>query len=193
MATKLKLFAASVLFSLIVFSSVPAEAKTKSLLEVEGDRVVTLSIDKKVRLPRKFLRGAQAKQYLGSMDALKEKVTTNPYTGENVIRHASSSRYLNISDGVIFNTGGGKIGYAVRRDGAFTVIIDYPRGRKLKEVDEALFDVYANVINDDCREPHVFFNKEGEEAAILFLPRSMRVFQETTKDGLVAIEVFEQI
>jgi len=174
-------------------SAVVSEAKTKSLQEVEGDRVVALKIDKKASLPKRFLKGQAAKDYIGSFDDLKERVTKKLYTGENVIRHAKSPRFENISDGVIFNTGGGKIAYVLRRDGAFTVIIDYPSGRKLSEVDEELFDKFANTINDDCPAPYVFFDKEGNEAAIAYLPRTMRVDQMLTTDGLIAIEVSERI
>lgn len=169
------------------------EAKTKSLQEVEGNRVIALKIDKKAKLPKKFLKRNEAQANIGSMDDLKNKVTGNLYTGENVIRHEKSPRFLNISDGIIFNTGGGKIGYVSRKDGAYTMILDYPEGRKLEVVDEALFDKYSNVINDDCTVPYVFFDKVGNEAAIVYLPKSMLVYQYITVDGSVAIEVFEQI
>jgi hypothetical protein len=170
-----------------------SEAKTKSLQEVEGDRVVVLKIDKKAKLPKKFLKRNEATAYIGSMDDLQKKVTGNLYTGENVIRHEKSPRVLNLSDGIIFNTDGGKIGYVSRKDGAYTIILDYPEGRKLETVDEALFDKYSNVINDDCTVPYVFFDKDGNEAAIAYLPKSMLVYQYITIDGSVAIEVFEQI
>ena len=170
-----------------------AEAKTKSLQEIEGDRIVVLNIDRKAKLPKPFLKKDEAQKYIGSWDDLKRRVTKNLYTGENVIRHAKSDLFLNISDGIIFNTGGGKIGYVRRKDGAFTVIIDYSQGRKLPEVDEALFDRYAIVMNDDCPNSFVFFDKDRQEAAIIFLPRSMRVEQYLTQEGLVAIEVSERI
>lgn len=169
------------------------EAKTKSLQEIEGDRVIMLKIDRKAKLPKKFLKKKEASAYIVSLDNLKEKVTENLYTSENVIRHAKSDHFLNLSDGIIFNTGGGKIGYASRKDGAYTIILDYPEGRKLEVVDEALFDKYSNVINDDCTVPYVFFDKDGNEAAIVYLPKSMLVYQYVTTDGLIAIEVFEQI
>lgn len=169
------------------------EAKTKSLQEIEGDRVIMLKIDRKAKLPKKFLKRNEASAYIVSLDNLKEKVTENLYTSENVIRHAKSDHFLNLSDGIIFNTGGGKIGYASRKDGAYTIILDYPEGRKLEVVDEALFDKYSNVINDDCTVPYVFFDKDGNEAAIVYLPKSMLVYQYVTTDGLIAIEVFEQI
>ncbi len=185
----LKTMAAIALF--IFTGAISAQAKTKSLHEIEGDRVIVLNIDRKARLPKKYIKRAEAKKYIGSLDDLKARVTKNLYTGENVIRHGKSDRFLNLSDGIIFNTGGGKIGYAQRRDGAYTVIIDYTDGRKLEEVNEEIFDEYVNVINDDCPYPYVFFDKDGQEAAIMYLPKSMRVFQYLTKDGLVAIEIFE--
>lgn len=168
-------------------------AKSRSLQAIEGDRVVALKIDKKAQLPKRYLKGKDAWKYIGTLDDLKKKVTTSAYTGENVIRHAKSPRFQNLCDAIIFNTGGGKIGYAHREDGAFTVIIDYPEGRKLTELDEKLFDDYTNVINDDCTVPYVFFDRKGEEATIVFMPTSMTVYQDVTTDGLIAIEAAERI
>jgi hypothetical protein len=168
-------------------------AKSRSLQAIEGDRVVVLKVDKKAQLPKRYLRGKDAWKYIGTLEDLKKKVTASPYTGENVIRHAKSPRFQNLRDAIIFNTGGGKIGYAHRDDGAFTVIIDYPEGRKLKDLGEDLFDDYTNVIDDDCTVPYVFFDQKGEEAAIVFMPTSMTVYQYVTTDSLIAIEATERI
>lgn len=176
----------------VMFSSM-TEAKTKSLQEIEGDRVVVLKIDKKAKLPKKYIKKKKAAEYIGSMEELKEKVTTNLYSSENVIRHAKSDRYLNISDGIYFNTDGGKIGYVSRKDGAYTIIVDYPQGRKLEVVDDALFEEYANYISDELTVPYVFFDKDGNEAAIAFLPPFVLVYQYITTDGLIAIKVKERI
>lgn len=185
------LFTGLLAASIIFCGYLSAEAKTKSLQDVEGDRIVVLKIDKNAKLPKAFLKGKEAQAYIGSFDDLKTKVTKNLYTGENVIRHERSPKYSNLSDAIIFNTGGGKIGYVHRKDGAYVVIINYPDGRKLKEVDEKLFDEYARVINGDCTVPYVFFDKDGKEAAIVYMPSSLRVYQYLTTDGLVAIDASE--
>ncbi|HAJ56552.1 MAG TPA: hypothetical protein DCL35_02150 [Candidatus Omnitrophica bacterium] len=185
-----------VCFALIFFLSAvvaAAHAKSLSLQEVEGDRKIVIKLDKKTKLPKAFLKGKEASAYIGTLEDLKRRVTEDVYSGESVVRHDKSPRYQNLSDGVIFNTGGGKIGYVTRKDGSFTVVIDYPTGRKLKTVDEALYDEYANVISDDCTVPHVFFDTEGREAAIIYLPSSMMVYQNITEDGLVVVRVTERI
>ncbi len=190
-----KLIQVILLNILIVFGAVSfTEAKTKSLQEVEGDRVIVLRIDgsKTRKLPKKFIKKKKAEKYIGPMEELKKKVTGNLYTGEDVVRHSKSPRYQNLSNGIIFNTGGGKIGYVNRKDTEYTIILDHTNGTKLDEVNEGRFDEYANVINDDCPIPHVFFDLEGNEAAIIFLPRQMLVYQYVTREGLIALKIFER-
>ncbi|MBI5873446.1 MAG: hypothetical protein HZB36_04805 [Candidatus Omnitrophica bacterium] len=187
------LFMCFITMLILVLGFATAHAKSMSLQEIEGDRKVLLKIDKKAKMSKPFLKRKQAQDYIVTSEDLKKRVTGNLYTGENVIRHDKSPRFQNLSDGIIFNTGGGKIGYAKRKDGSFIVIIDYPTGRKLRDVNEAVFDEFANVINDDCTVPYVFFDKEGQEAAIVYFPSSMVVSQYLTQDGLVAIEASERI
>ncbi|MFH0877988.1 MAG: hypothetical protein V1863_07185, partial [Candidatus Omnitrophota bacterium] len=138
----MKKIALAVLLISILYSagSTRVFAKTKSLHDIEGDRKIFLNIDRRAKLPKPYLKKRKAQAYIGSLDDLKQKVTANHTTSENVIRHAKSPRFLNLSDGIIFNTNGGKIGYVERRDGSYIVIIDYPDGRKLDVVDEPLFE-----------------------------------------------------
>ncbi len=168
-------------------------AKSEGLQDVEGDRIVVLNIDRSAHLPKPFIKGKEASKYIGSRDELKSRLMKKGYTVENVIRHERSPRYQNLSDAVVFDTKGGKVGYVHRKDGSFTMILDYPNGRKLSVVDDASFDRFANVISDDCTVPYVFFGKDGQEVAIVYIPNSMAVWQYVTREGMVAIEVSERI
>jgi hypothetical protein len=135
-----------------------------------------------------MLSRKKAEEYIGD---LKEKVTDGTYTGVILTRKKRGVKYFNIADGVIFNTGGGRFGYKTKKDGKYVIALDHSEGRKKDIVDEEKFLDFQIAINDDCPAPFVLFDKNGDEAAIVYLPRHIMIRQKFTKDEEVVIKLKE--
>jgi len=154
--------------------------------EYEGARVVSVRYTGKIKAGKKLLRKKDAEEHIGD---LRQKVTDGNYTGANLIRKARGVKYFNISDGVVFNANGGRFGFVKKKDGQYIIALDHPDGRKKDVVDEDNFHDFEIAINDDCRAPYVFFDQDGNEAAIVYLPRHVLIRQKFTKNGEVVLKI----
>lgn len=150
----------------------------------EGLRVVPYRIDTRAKPGRKMLRKKAAWEYIGN---IKERLLSGNYTGEILLRSTPDPKRNTLSDGIIFNTNGGRNYYVTRKDGEHTIMIDAPGGRKEVLVTEANFPKFENTMHDDNDRPYVFFDKDGNEAAIVFVEWHTKVRQKFNKTGEVVI------
>ena len=131
-----------------------------------------------------MIKKKEAWEYIGN---LKERLINGEYTGEILLRSAPDPKYNTLSDGIIFNTGGGRNYYVTRKDGEHTIMLDVPGGRKELTVTEENFPKFENAIHDDNGTPYVVFDQDGNEAAIIFLDWHTNIKQRFNKTGEVAI------
>ena len=152
----------------------------------EGMRVVPYRIIRSIKPGRKILKKKKAWEYIGN---LKQKLLSGNYTGEIFLRSAPDPTHNTISDGIIFNTNGGRNYYIKRRDGEHLVMLDVPGGRQEVKVTAANFPKFENAIHDDNGTPYVLFDRDGNEAAIVFVEWHTRVKQHFNKTGEVIVEL----
>ncbi len=150
----------------------------------EGLRVIDYNVDRRKKAGKKILSKKKAWEYIGD---LKERLISGNYTGEILLRSAPDPKRNTISDGIIFNTGGGRNYYVKREDGNHIIMLDVPGGRKEKLVTEDNFPKFENTINDDNKSPYVLFDEDGSEAAIVFLEWHTNIKQKFNKTGEVVI------
>jgi len=150
----------------------------------EGMRVVPYRIDPRAKPGRKMLKKKAAQEYIGD---IKERLLSGNYTGEILLRSTPDPTHNTLSDGMIFNTDGGRNYYVQRKDGEHEIMIDAPGGRKEMLVTTANFPKFENTMHDDNDRPYVLFDKDGNEAAIVFVERHTRVKQKFNKTGEVII------
>ena len=131
------------------------------------------------------LTGNEASRHLGD---LKGHLLAGPYTYEILGRNHRDAMYGRFSDGVIFNTQGGKFLYPRRHDGDHLVVIDAPDGREEDPVTEdAWRQKIQNAISDDNRIPYVFLDDQKNEIAILYVGKGTQVIYRINPDGLLEI------
>lgn len=150
----------------------------------EGMRVVPYRIDTRIKPGKKMLKKKEAWKYIGNM---KRKLLSGNYTGEILLRTKADPKYNTLSDGVIFNTNGGRNYYITRRDGEHVIMLDVPGGRQEITVAESNFPKFENAIHDDNNTPYVLFDRDGAEAAIVFVEWHTRVKQKFNKTDEVII------
>jgi len=150
----------------------------------EGLRTVSYNPDPGISPAREMLKKDAAWEYIGD---LQERLFSGVYTGEILLRAKPDPKYNTLSDGIIFNTGGGRNYYARRKDGEHIIIIDAAGGRQEIAVTPETFFKFENSIHDDNDVPYVFFDREGNEAAILFAEWHTRVRQKFNETGEVII------
>ncbi len=150
----------------------------------EGMRVVPYRIDSGIKPAREMLRKDAAWEYIGG---IKQKLFSGNYTGEILLRTKTDPKYNTLSDGIIFNTNGGRNYYIKRKDGEHTIMLDVPGGREEILVTEASFPKFENAIHDDNDTPYVLFDRDGNEAAIVFVEWHTRIKQKFNKTGEVII------
>jgi len=150
----------------------------------EGLRVIDYNVDRRKKPGKKMLKKKKAWQYIGD---LRERLTSGNYTGEILLRSAPDPKHHTISDGIIFNKGGGRNYYVKREDGHHIIMLDIAGGRKEKIVTEENFPKFENAINDDNNRPYILFDEDGNEAAIVFLEWHTNIKQKFNKTGEVVI------
>ena len=150
----------------------------------EGLRVIDYNVDRRKKPGREMLKKKKAWEYIGD---LKERLISGDYTGEILLRSSPDPKRNTLSDGVIFNTGGGRNYYVKREDGHHIIMLDVPGGRREKKVTEANFPKFENTIADDNNRPYVLFGEDGDEAAIVFLEWHTDIRQKFNRTGEVVI------
>lgn len=150
----------------------------------EGMRVVPYRVTRRIKAGREMLKKKKAWKYIGN---LKEKLFSGNYTGEILLRTKTDPKYNTLSDGIIFNTGGGRNYYITRRDGEHVIMLDVPGGRQEIKVTEVNYPKFENTLHDDNATPYVFFDQDGNEAAMVFVDWHTRVKQQFNKTGEVII------
>ena len=150
----------------------------------EGMRVVPHRIDSSIKPGREMLKKEAAREYIGD---IKQRLLSGNYTGEILLRTKPDPKYHTLSDGIIFNTNGGRNYYIMRKDGKHTIMLDVPGGRQEVTVTEANFPKFENAIHDDNDTLYVFFDRDGNEAAIVFVEWHTRVKQKFNETGEVII------
>jgi len=154
----------------------------------EGMRVIPYRIDTNAKPGRKMLKKKAAQEYIGN---IKEKLFSGNYTGEILLRTKPDPKHNTLSDGIIFNTNGGRNYYIKRTDGEHVILLDDPGGRQEITVTEENFPKFENTMHDDNDDPHVLFDKDGNEAAIVFVEWHTRVRQEFDKKTGEVIIILE--
>jgi hypothetical protein len=152
----------------------------------EGLRVVPYRITRSIRPGRKMLKKKAAWEYIGN---IKQKLLSGNYTGEILLRTKPDPKYNTLSDGIIFNTNGGRNYYIKRKDGEHLIMLDVPGGRQEIMVTDANYPKFENTMHDDNDIPYVLFDRDGNEAAIVFVEWHTRVKQKFNKGGEVIIEL----
>ncbi len=152
----------------------------------EGMRIVPYRVTRKIKAGKKMLRKKTAWEYIGN---IKEKLLSGNYTGEILLRSKPDPKHNTLSDGVIFNTNGGRNYYIDRKDGKHTIMLDVPGGREEVVVTGANYAKFENTLHDDNGTPYVLFDRDGNEAAIVFVDWHTRVKQQFNKTGEVIIEL----
>jgi len=150
----------------------------------EGMRVIPYRIDSSIKPGRKVLKKKAAWEYIGN---IKERLLSGNYTGEILLRTKTDPKYNTLSDGIIYNTNGGRNYYVDRKDGKHTIMLDAPGGREEIVVTEGNYAKFENAMHDDNDSPYVFFDQDGNEAAIVFVEWHTRVKQKFNKNGEVVI------
>ncbi|MEA3305994.1 MAG: NUDIX domain-containing protein [Candidatus Omnitrophota bacterium] len=150
----------------------------------EGMRVVPYRIDRSIKPGREMLKKKEAWEYIGN---IKEKLLSGNYTGEILLRSRTDPRYNTLSDGIIFNTNGGRNYYIKRKNGEHMIMLDAPGGRQEVKVTKNNFAKFENTIHDDNDAPYVLFDCNGNEAAIVMVEWHTRVKQKFNENGEVII------
>ncbi len=131
------------------------------------------------------LKQDEAKTYAGD---IKTHILAGSYTFDILSRNHRDSMHGRFSDGVIFNTGGGKFLYLRRKDGDYKLVIDSPQGREKDSVNEDNWrQKIANALSDDNSFCYVFLDDNKKELAIVFVGRGTEVKGEMNGDGLLEI------
>jgi hypothetical protein len=150
----------------------------------EGMRIVPTRIAPDIKPARTMLKKKAAWEYIGD---IKQKLLSGNYTGEILLRTKPDPKHNTISDGIIFNSNGGRNYYITRKDGEHMIMLDVPGGREEMVVTEANFPKFENAMHDDNNTPYIFFDRDGNEAAIVFVEWHTRVKQEFDQTGEVII------
>ncbi len=150
----------------------------------EGMRVVPYRIDTRAKPGRKILKKDAAWEYIGS---IKDTLLSGHYTGEILLRTKTDPKYNTLSDGIIYNTNGGRNYYVKRKNGEHIILLDSPGGREEIIVTEANYSKFENAMHDDNASPYILFDQDGNEAAIVFVEWHTRVKQKFNKTGEVII------
>ncbi len=155
-----------------------------SMGSTEGMRVVDYRIDSSIKPGREMLKKEKAREYIGN---IKKKLLSGDYTGEVLLRSKPDPKYNTLSDGIIFNTNGGRNYYITRKDGDHMIMLDVDGGRQEVKVTKANFPKFENAIHDDNDAPYVLFDRDGNEAAIVMVEWHTRVKQKFNENGEVII------
>ena len=134
-----------------------------------------------------ILRQDEAKSYLGDV---KTHILSGQYTYDILSRNHRDSMHGRFSDGVLFNSGGGKFLYLRRKDGDYKAVIDSPQGRDKDPVSEESWrQKIQNALSDDNSFPYVFLDDSKKELAIVFVGRGTEVTGQMNKNGLLEISI----
>ena len=133
------------------------------------------------------LRQDEAKNFLGD---IKSHILSNSYTYDILSRNHRDAMHGRFSDGVLFNSGGGKFLYLRRKDGDYELVIDAPEGREKDPVNEENWrQKIENVLSDDNSFPTVFLDDVKKELAVVFVGRGTQVNGQMNEKGLLEISI----
>lgn len=144
-------------------------------------------LKKRTKPERKMLKRKKAEEYIGD---LSEKLLSTPYSAKIFMRRRPDLKHGCKTDGIIFNTGGGNFGFWTHSDGFYELILDTEGGRTEEMVTEERLGKYFNYIEDEkLSKAFVIFDKEGDEAALLYMPFGTLVKQYFTDKDNVFLEI----
>jgi hypothetical protein len=144
-------------------------------------------LNKRAKPKRKMLLRKKALAYIGD---LEEKLLSRPYSAKIFIRRKIDRKRGRRTDGIIFNTDGGNFGFWTHSDGFYELILDTEGGRTEEMVTKERLGKYFNYINDEkLTKVYVIFDKEGNEAALLYMPFGTLVKQYFTDKDNVFLEI----
>ena len=133
------------------------------------------------------LKQEEAKNYLGDV---KAHIWSGPYTYDILLRSHRDSMHGRFSDGVIFNTAGGRFLFLRHKDGDHKIVIDSPDGREKDPVNEEEWRrKIGNALSDDNTFATVFLDDAKKELAIVFVGRGTQVIGQMNDKGLLEIVI----
>ena len=133
------------------------------------------------------LKQDEAKSHLGD---IKAHIMSGQYTYDILLRNHRDAMHGRFSDGVIFNTGGGRFLSLRRRDGEHKVVIDSPEGKEKDPVSEDDWRrKIGNALSDDNTFAAVFLDDAKKELAIVFVGRGTQVIGQMNDKGLLEIAI----
>ena len=134
-----------------------------------------------------ILKQKEAKTYLGD---IKAHILSGPYTYDILSRNHRDSMHGRFSDGVIFNTGGGRFLFLRRKDGDYKIVIDSPEGREKDPVSEDDWRrKIDNALSDDNKFATVFLDDAKKELAIVFVGSGTQVIGQMNDGGFLEIVI----
>ena len=134
-----------------------------------------------------ILKQDEAKNYLGD---IKAHILSGQYTYDILSRSHRDAMHGRFSDGVIFNTGGGRFLSLRRKDGDHKIVIDSPEGREKDPVNEDNWrQKIDNALSDDNIYPTIFLDDAKKELAIVFVGRGSQVIGEMNENGQLQISI----
>jgi len=136
----------------------------------------------------KHVKGDEAKRYVGN---IKQKFTNGEYTYEVLKRSHRDSMNARQSDAVIFNRQGERFLYLKRRDGDHKMVLNDSRGRVEDPVtaNPLVWNPIQNTLQDDHPHPHVFFDRQGNEIAVVYIGRKTSLKGQLNRDGLLELTI----
>ena len=133
------------------------------------------------------LKQDEAKNFLGD---IKSHILSGSYTYDILSRNHRDAMHGRFSDGVLFNSGGGKFLYLRRKDGDYKMVIDPPEGREKDPVNEDNWrQKIENALSDDNSFPTVFLDDAKKELVIVFVGRGTQVTGQMNDKGLLEISI----
>lgn len=136
----------------------------------------------------KHMKGKEALDYVGD---IKTKFTNGKYTYEVLKRTHRDSMNGRFSDAVIFNPQGDRIHYIKRRNGDHDMILNHPDGRveDPATAETLIWNALQNTLDDDHPHPHVFFDDEGNEMAVVYIGRKTHLKGKLTSNDLLRLRI----
>ena len=136
----------------------------------------------------KHVKGKEARNYVG--DA-KTKFTNGEYSYEVLKRSHRDSMNARQSDAVIFNRQGDKFLYNRRKDGDHDIVLNDPKGRTEDPAtaNPLVWNPIQNTLSDDHPHPHVFFDNQGNEIAVVYIGRKTQLTGKLNRDNLLRLRI----
>ena len=159
----------------------------RPLLKISALLILGLTVISPRAYALTVLRQEDAKNYLGD---LKAHLSSGRVTYDILSRNHRDAMHSRFSDGVLFNSAGGKFLYLRRKDGDYQVVINSPQGREKEPVNEENWrQKINNALSDDNSFAYVFLDESKKELALVFVGRGTQVTGRMNTEGLLEISI----